>query len=79
MRKWFRPDGTPSDINDPDMFYARLAEAPQYEGEIPHCSFVALLALPFIFNNHHTNDFGTHKDLRFTLVAVILLGTPFMK
>lgn len=77
MRQWFAPDGTPSDIDDVDMFYARLAEAPLYQKEIPQCSLVLLLALPFIYNNHYSQGFGTHKDLRFTLVSVCLLGTPF--
>ncbi len=79
MRQWFSPSGTPSAINDPDMFLARLAEAPLFHGEIPQCSFVAVLALPYILGGHATNDFATHKDLRFTLVSVCLLATPFMR
>ncbi|KAI0788940.1 hypothetical protein BC629DRAFT_1440140 [Irpex lacteus] len=56
MRKWFRADGTPSDINTPDMFLARLADAPQYKGEIPQ--------------SHHNPEHGTHNDLRFSLVGM---------
>lgn len=68
-----------SDIQTPDMFLARMADAPLWEREIPDMSFVAVLGIPTIYDRHKMNDGSVHSDLRFNLVAVCLLAAPFMQ
>ena len=79
MTSHYGHHATVSDIQTPDMFLARMADAPLWEDEIPEQSFVAVLGLPFIYENHRMNNGTTHPDLRFNLVAVCLLATPFMQ
>ncbi|KAI0793098.1 hypothetical protein BC629DRAFT_1592999 [Irpex lacteus] len=68
-----------SGIQTPDMFLARMAAAPLWQGEIPDTSFVGVLGIPNIYDRHRMNDGSVHSDLRFTLVAVCVLATPFMQ
>ncbi len=79
MTSHYGHDASVSDIQTPDMFLARMADAPLWDNEIPEQSFVAVLGLPFIYDRHRMNNGTTHSDLRFNLVAVCLLATPFMQ
>ncbi|KAI0825911.1 hypothetical protein BC629DRAFT_1434461 [Irpex lacteus] len=56
MTSHYGHDASVSDIQTPDMFLARMADAPLWDNEIPEQSFVAVLGLPFIYDRHRMNN-----------------------